>query len=151
MHCGERWHCLAVASHQGQLAGLAAAHTTSCRRAVINRFGFNSAGVDVVGANLAAFRDRTNYEPARSLRPGLVGVNLGKNKASSLVAAAGARSVLQASSQACSRAKRLRAQVTDDAAADYVLGLSKLAQHADYLVVNVSSPNTPGGASELGQ
>ena len=34
----------------------------------------------MVGANLAAFRDRTNYEPARSLRPGLVGVNLGKNK-----------------------------------------------------------------------
>ena len=38
--------------------------------------------MDVVGANLAAFRDRTNYEPARSLRPGLVGVNVGKNKAS---------------------------------------------------------------------
>lgn len=35
-------------------------------------------------------------------------------------------------------------QVTDDAAADYALGLSKLAQHADYLVINVSSPNTPG-------
>ena len=57
-------------------------HGASGCRAVINRFGFNSAGVDVVGANLAAFRDRTNYEPARSLRPGLVGVNLGKNKVS---------------------------------------------------------------------
>lgn len=39
-------------------------------------------------------------------------------------------------------------QVTDDAAADYVLCISKLAQHADYLVVNVSSPNTPGASAQ---
>lgn len=31
-----------------------------------------------------------------------------------------------------------------DAALDYCIGLTKLATHADYLVVNVSSPNTPG-------
>ncbi|MEV7593285.1 quinone-dependent dihydroorotate dehydrogenase [Streptomyces sp. NPDC089922] len=31
-----------------------------------------------------------------------------------------------------------------DAAADYVLSTERLARHADYLVVNVSSPNTPG-------
>lgn len=43
-----------------------------------------------------------------------VGVNLGKNKS------------------------------TEDAAADYVIGVHRLAQHADYLVINVSSPNTPG-------
>jgi dihydroorotate dehydrogenase len=45
---------------------------------------------------------------------GLIGVNLGKNKE------------------------------TTDAAADYVIGIEKLARHADYVVVNVSSPNTPG-------
>ncbi len=33
---------------------------------------------------------------------------------------------------------------TDDANADYRLGISGLASVADYLVVNVSSPNTPG-------
>lgn len=47
-------------------------------------------------------------------RVALVGVNLGKNK------------------------------MSEDAVADYALGASKLAAFADYLVVNVSSPNTPG-------
>jgi dihydroorotate dehydrogenase len=41
-------------------------------RAVINRFGFNSAGLEVFAANLTARR-----------RPGLVGANLGANKDSS--------------------------------------------------------------------
>jgi dihydroorotate dehydrogenase len=45
---------------------------------------------------------------------GVIGVNLGKNKE------------------------------TKDAAADYVIGIEKLARFADYIVVNVSSPNTPG-------
>lgn len=45
---------------------------------------------------------------------GVLGVNLGKNKTS------------------------------DSASADYTVGVSKLAPFADYLVINVSSPNTPG-------
>ncbi len=45
---------------------------------------------------------------------GIIGVNLGKNKE------------------------------TEDAASDYVTGIEKLAQYADYMVINVSSPNTPG-------
>ncbi|WP_374380780.1 quinone-dependent dihydroorotate dehydrogenase [Dongia sp.] len=45
---------------------------------------------------------------------GIVGVNLGKNKE------------------------------TADAAADYELGVARLGPLADYLVINVSSPNTPG-------
>lgn len=47
-------------------------------------------------------------------RHGVVGVNLGKNRDST------------------------------DAAADYILGVGALAPYADYLVINVSSPNTPG-------
>jgi len=47
-------------------------------------------------------------------RRGTVGVNLGKNKTS------------------------------EDAVADYVTGVRRLGPVADYLVVNVSSPNTPG-------
>jgi dihydroorotate dehydrogenase len=46
--------------------------------------------------------------------PGIVGANVGKNKD------------------------------TEDAAADYEIGIRRLAPLADYLVVNVSSPNTPG-------
>src|SRR5439155_1156122 len=51
-----------------------------------------------------------------SARPGrgIVGVNLGKNRDS------------------------------EDAAADYLEGVRRVARIADYLVVNVSSPNTPG-------
>jgi len=32
----------------------------------------------------------------------------------------------------------------DDAAADYVSGLKALGKFADYIVINISSPNTPG-------
>ena len=35
-----------------------------------------------------------------------------------------------------------------DPAADYVLGVKELGPHADYLVINVSSPNTPGNAKD---
>jgi len=73
--------------------------------AVINRLGFNSAGLDAAVANL---RHRA------AERRGIVGVNLGKNRASA------------------------------DAAADYAAGVAALAPFADYLVINVSSPNTPG-------
>jgi dihydroorotate dehydrogenase len=37
-----------------------------------------------------------------------------------------------------------KATPEDEAARDYAISASRLAPHADYLVVNVSSPNTPG-------
>ena len=40
-------------------------------------------------------------------------------------------------------------KTSEDAAADYSLGVSKLGAYADYLVINVSSPNTPGDISRL--
>ncbi|CAL5228342.1 g11453 [Coccomyxa viridis] len=84
--------------------------------AVINRYGFNSKGVDAVRANLLSYKRGLLQRPVNKPGglPGLVGVNLGKNKTS------------------------------EDAAADYSLGVSKLGPYADYLVINVSSPNTPG-------
>lgn len=51
---------------------------------------------------------------ARMGRPGIVGINIGANKDS---------------------ADRIR---------DYELGVKRLARHASYLTVNISSPNTPG-------
>ncbi len=75
-------------------------------RAVINRYGFNSKGLD----HAARALERAYAVPL----PGPVGVNLGRNKESA------------------------------DAAADYAEGAARLAPLADYLVVNVSSPNTPG-------
>jgi dihydroorotate dehydrogenase len=72
-------------------------------RAVINRMGFNSGGLD-----------RAVDRLSRRARTGIVGVNLGKNRDSA------------------------------DAADDYEEGVRRAAQLADYLVVNISSPNTPG-------
>ena len=76
-------------------------------RALINRLGFNSAGLDRVQANLSRRR-------AAAPEGGVIGVNLGRNKDSA------------------------------DAVADYLTGLRALSPLADYLVINVSSPNTPG-------
>jgi len=72
-------------------------------RGVINRMGFNGAGLNAALARLSA-------RP----RQGFVGVNVGANKDSI------------------------------NRKADYVTCAAALAPHADYLVCNVSSPNTPG-------
>lgn len=72
-------------------------------RAIINRMGFNNAGLEPFAARLA-----------RRPRTVVVGANLGANKE------------------------------TEDKAADYVAGLVRLRGLADYVTVNVSSPNTPG-------
>jgi dihydroorotate dehydrogenase len=72
-------------------------------RAIINRMGFDSDGLDAVVRRLARRRQH-----------GVLGVNLGKNRDS-----------------------------VDDAA-DYEAGIRAAAGLADYFVINVSSPNTPG-------
>ena len=92
-------------------------------QAIINRYGFNSLGVDRVRENLQAFRKQQKdtssiwqriFGDASSSPPGLVGVNLGKNKTS------------------------------ETPLEDYQALIRQLGPLADYLVVNVSSPNTPG-------
>lgn len=80
--------------------------------AVINRLGFNNRGIDAMAATLQA-REYRRADNAAAL-PGVLGVNVGKNKDS------------------------------QDATADYVAAITRLAPLAGYLVVNVSSPNTPG-------
>ena len=72
--------------------------------AVINRYGFNSQGLAVAAGRLRKRRGQ----------PGVVGVNVGANKAS------------------------------EDPIADYVEGVGELTGLAAYFVINVSSPNTPG-------
>ena len=72
--------------------------------AVINRYGFNSKGMQVARDNLRKIHHRQ----------GIVGVNIGANK------------------------------TTQDRVADYYTTAHYLAGDADYLTVNISSPNTPG-------
>lgn len=73
-------------------------------RAVVNRLGFNNDGMNAVAERLAS----------RNRARGVVGVNVGRNRASR------------------------------DAAADYRACFDVLGPLADYVAVNVSSPNTPG-------
>ena len=72
-------------------------------RAIINRLGFNNAGVEVIQARLESAQIS-----------GVLGVNLGANRDS------------------------------EDRVADYIAGIEAFARLASYLVINVSSPNTPG-------
>ncbi len=89
-------------------------------RAVVNRMGFNNDGAEVVARRLAHRLDTRHRDPSTgSGRRLVVGVNIGKTKA---------------------------VPEDDEAAvlADYAKSTRLLAPYADYLVVNVSSPNTPG-------
>ena len=73
---------------------------------------------DAAVINRMGFNNQGVAAVARRLaarrRVGIVGANLGKNKD------------------------------TEDAAADYEIGAARLGPVSDYLVINVSSPNTPG-------
>nr|WP_030014232.1 MULTISPECIES: quinone-dependent dihydroorotate dehydrogenase [Micrococcales] len=84
-------------------------------RAVINRMGFNNDGADVIGPRLASVHADLWHDHRHGTRP-IVGVNIGKTKKVAL----------------------------EDAVDDYLHSAKTLAPQADYLVVNVSSPNTPG-------
>ena len=77
-------------------------------RAVINRMGFNSSGLDAMRGRLARLRERP--------LPAVLGVNVGINRDTPIARAAD----------------------------DYRRGIATLYPYADYLAVNLSSPNTPG-------
>ena len=85
-------------------------------RAVVNRMGFNNDGAEVVARRLQA---RAESLGKLDRRGPVLGVNIGKTKV-----------------------------VPDDqieaVIGDYEKSVQHLAPYADYLVVNVSSPNTPG-------
>jgi dihydroorotate dehydrogenase len=83
-------------------------------RAVINRMGFNNDGATAVAPRLKAARAALQRRHP-SVRP-VIGVNIGKTKVVELA----------------------------DAVEDYLVSARSLAPAADYMVVNVSSPNTPG-------
>ncbi|MCD4526085.1 quinone-dependent dihydroorotate dehydrogenase [Nocardioides sp. cx-173] len=90
-------------------------------RAVVNRMGFNNDGAEVVAQRLRrralalARRQPDDRRPDSRPRTQL-GVNIGKSKV----------------------------VPEDEAVRDYEKSARLLAPYADYLVVNVSSPNTPG-------
>ena len=74
-------------------------------QAIINRMGFNNAGVEYLVNKVKA-----------SQRDCIIGINIGKNRDTSL----------------------------EHAVDDYVKAFEQVYPHADYITVNISSPNTPG-------
>lgn len=84
--------------------------------ALINRMGFNNDGATAVRSRLERTRRRIQRLRASGRHTPVVGVNIGKTKVTPL----------------------------DEATEDYLISTRELAPVADYLVVNVSSPNTPG-------
>lgn len=85
-------------------------------RALINRMGFNNDGAAAVRRRLEKTRQRAERLRSRGRHTPVIGVNLGKTKVVPL----------------------------EGAVEDYLSSTKILAPLADYLVVNVSSPNTPG-------
>ncbi|KAG9313587.1 Dihydroorotate dehydrogenase-domain-containing protein [Chiua virens] len=87
--------------------------------AVVNRYGFPSQGATAVisrlRARIPAFHE-ADANTTAALRPGSVlAINLGKNKMSAV-----------------------------ESSEDFVTGVKTFGPYADVLVVNISSPNTPG-------
>jgi dihydroorotate dehydrogenase len=72
--------------------------------AIINRMGFNNLGVDALISHVK----KSNYQ-------GILGINIGKNKDTSL----------------------------DKAVEDYLFCFEKVYELASYVTINISSPNTP--------
>ncbi len=83
-------------------------------RAVINRYGFNSVGLGQLIKNRIATFERHRWSP--DFAKACIGINLGKNKDTP----------------------------PERAAEEFAEAATSCANHASYLVINVSSPNTPG-------
>ena len=84
------------------------------RDALINRLGFNNDGLDAFVGNVQRARFRGNGTARAQRFPMLLGLNIGKNATTPIERA------------------------TDD----YLLCLDGVYPHADYVTVNISSPNT---------
>lgn len=82
------------------------------RDALINRLGFNNEGLDTFLANVQKARFRRNASAGK--KPMLLGLNIGKNATTPI----------------------------ERAVDDYLACLDGVYAHADYVTINISSPNT---------
>jgi dihydroorotate dehydrogenase len=80
-------------------------------KAIINRMGFNNAGVEALVANVS--QSRLVKQGHKSC---VLGINIGKNKSTPL----------------------------ENAVDDYLACMQSIYSYADYITINISSPNTPG-------
>lgn len=85
-------------------------------QALINRLGFNNAGLEAFVANVtrSSFHSQRQHRGSSSPAPMLLGLNIGKNAATPI----------------------------EHAVNDYLTGLDGVYPYADYITINISSPNT---------
>ena len=83
--------------------------------ALVNRMGFPSEGVEIVAQRLEHYRNQENRLCRHLNQVPMIGINIGKNKETS----------------------------NAQAASDYTTLIHRLADLADYITINISSPNTP--------
>ncbi len=85
--------------------------------AIINRMGFNNDGVDALVSNVKQSNWYKQYTQLKQRNSRCVlGINIGKNKATPL----------------------------ENAVDDYLICMQQIYAYADYITINISSPNTPG-------
>lgn len=107
--------------------------------AVINRYGFNSDGHDAIALRL---RDRVRHYLFHSRPSDAAAHQLAANPSGST--ATDALSLPRSLRPGKVLAINLGKNKNGDEVEDYVKGVQKLGRFADVLVINVSSPNTPG-------
>jgi dihydroorotate dehydrogenase len=100
--------------------------------AVINRFGFNSDGGAAVATRLAQYWGPLSRA---GIEPGAGGACASSSSSSSSSSSAQLRGLVGVN---------IGKNKEGEAEADYVAGVLGLAPFADYLTINISSPNTPG-------
>lgn len=118
-------------------------------KGVINRYGFNSEGANAVAKNLQDFR---NPAPASVNKEADLAADEPLHKAVHVLEQVGnvGKSILSVIQKPPVHEKGIlgvnlgKNKTSEDEIADYQAGIQKLGPYADYLVINVSSPNTPG-------
>ncbi|KAH3772539.1 dihydroorotate dehydrogenase (quinone), mitochondrial-like isoform X1 [Dreissena polymorpha] len=119
-------------------------------KGVINRFGFNSDGHAAVSKRLQARKDHTTsdapYQPYISEERNMLNINMWTDTQSPETT-----KILSKSGSGIVGVNLGKNKTSPSPIDDYVEGLKEFSPLADYLVINVSSPNTPGLRSMQGK
>ncbi|KAB5572152.1 hypothetical protein GE09DRAFT_955938 [Coniochaeta sp. 2T2.1] len=111
-------------------------------RALVNRYGLNSLGADAVAARL---RDRLRrFARAAGVDEADLLDGLVADKTTGRTVNPGALAPGKLLAVQMAKNKNTDEKDVEAVVADYVYCVQRLAKYADVLVVNVSSPNTPG-------
>lgn len=92
-------------------------HRIKKESALVNRLGFPNDGLDIITKRIESYRTRQakRQDGHKQKSKPMLGINIGRNKSTS----------------------------NEEAASDYLQCFERLSAFADYIAINISSPNTP--------